>query len=574
MNSPASQLQTTSLRNGNFMRPHSHLPRFLLAFILLCSTAVAQDAVVRPTIEPIAIWNFGSVTRGLNDLTRMFEIAGRPDMSEVILGFIGSTAGDLKGIDRERNIGIMIFLGTGLPPRPVFVPFLPVEKEDEFVATLQLTGQPISPKSEGRYVIGKPDTPESQFMFQDKYALFVDGTSEFFDEVTIPDPDKVVGALGSRYDVSFSVILRSIPPLMRGVFGSYLAQQSAAQMQQRDHESDASYQARRAGGLSSIQFVEQLIKDGEELTIGVDSAEDGRKAVLELKIDAADNSQFAKYLASVSGTPSIFTPLLGDRHPLQISASWNADKREQTALNGYLEAGRLGLNSKLPADSTASVDSLFKTLQSTVDAGHIDMIAQFIPYRDNEFVLLYGLKVVGAETLESAIRDAALTLAEHSEKVQIEMDVHQYNSVKFSRLRLGAPPANVQKIYGGAPDIYFAVSNNVLWIGLGCGGTLPSLESAIDKMETNRAAAGTTSSAPFQLILRTVPWLKITGEGKSPREARRLEAMNGAMKPEDDALRIEVRPTDSGCRVTCRFDEGFVRLLGQIIASRYDQSQL
>jgi hypothetical protein len=76
---------------------------------------------------------------------------------------------------------------------------------------------------------------------------------EFLHGQSIPDPEVTTRALAERYDVAISIDLRGIPPLIRQVFGSFFTQQSAAQMQQRDHESEASYQLRRARAIGSLQ---------------------------------------------------------------------------------------------------------------------------------------------------------------------------------------------------------------------------------------------------------------------------------------------------------------------------------
>ncbi|SFI00710.1 hypothetical protein [Planctomicrobium piriforme] len=526
-----------------------------------------------PLLQPIAMVNFASAERSLTDIGNMFEVSGRPDMMEMIQGVLGDKVGNLKGLDRTRPLGFMVFLEHDLPPRPRTMIYLPVENEDDLIATLRLGPVGITKTGDHTYEIENPgEKKKAPLLVENGYAYLLPNGDSFLEEQKIPNPADVAQRLTARYDVAVSVNLRGIPPLIKTVFANFFSQQTAAQMQQRDHESDASYQARKARGLSSLQWIEQLIRDGEEVTLGLDSTEDGRRAVLELNIDAVPESEFAKYLTGIAGAPTYFAPLLGEEHPLQISASWIVDQREKDALKGYVEAMRLGLRSQIPETAGPTVDRLTETLQATVEQGHIDGILQFLPQREQEFVLIGGLRVVGGETLGTSLRDVAAALAETNEEFEVDLDTHQFQNATLSRLHGTKANPGLARIYGGQPDLYFGVGGNVLWLGLGCGGTLPAIDAAI-AATSKQAPAEINSSAPFSLVLRAVPWLNLPAQGGN-RAAARRELMQTALQPEKDALKVEIRPTDTGGRVTFRFDEGFVRLLGLTLAQAYDRSQL
>ncbi|HWL10451.1 MAG TPA: hypothetical protein VNQ76_18750 [Planctomicrobium sp.] len=553
----------------------------LLAFV--ASTAQAQPGTFgtgetkrKPVAQPIGLVNVSSIDKSLQEIAQMFRITGRSDMMDVVNGFLDNeNVRNFPGVDRTRPLGYMFFLGSDLPPRPIPVVYFGVTDEAQVVEQIKAVGGDIAEAGEGVYNLGTSKENYSQLHFRKGYAyLCGDPGSTFLEDYEIPEVETLVGKLSARYDLAGSINLRGIPPLMKQVFATFFSQQSAAQLQQRDHESDASYQARRASGLSTLQAIEQLIRDGEEIIIGVDSTEDGRRAVLEVSIDAAQNSEYAKYLHGIAGAPSAFTPLLREKHPLQISMSWNADSREKTAMLGFLEAFRLEMKGKLNESAQSSVDGLVQTLQATVNNGHIDSVIQFIPVKDKKFVLLAAVKVVGGQALEGHLREFSRGITEANSSVQFDLNLHQHEQVTFSRIR-SKPGRNERRIFGEKADVYWGVGNNTLWLGLGGDDMLATFDSAIDSMTAPKTSGNTVTATPFQLIFRALPWLEVTETGKEKgRSLERRELIQSALSPEDDALRVEVRPSDSGVRVTFRFDESFVRLLGSAFADLYDRSQL
>jgi hypothetical protein len=66
------------------------------------------------------------------------------------------------------------------------------------------------------------------------------------------------------------------------------------------------------------------------------------------------------------------------------------------------------------------------------------------------------------------------------------------------------------------------------------------------------------------------PWLQIPPN--DDQEGSELGLAKESFKPEDDAARIIVRPTESGLRTRIQLDEGFVRWLGMTLAKQIDSS--
>ena len=90
-----------------------------------------ETAAERPE-EPFAVVAVAGVERMMEALDFSFAAADRPEMSDVMGGYLAN-AGDLSGLDRNQAFGVMFFL-AGLTPEPVG--FAPVEKIDDLMKTI------------------------------------------------------------------------------------------------------------------------------------------------------------------------------------------------------------------------------------------------------------------------------------------------------------------------------------------------------------------------------------------------------------------------------------------------------
>ncbi|MCA8999562.1 MAG: hypothetical protein KDA80_21380, partial [Planctomycetaceae bacterium] len=154
----------------------------------------------------------------------------------------------------------------------------------------------------------------------------------------------------------------------------------------------------------------------------------------------------------------------------------------------------------------------------------------------------------------------------------VELDAHTYQNVTFHRLQGTKSSDEDKRIYGGPPSLTVGVGNSTVWLGIGGDGVQPALERAIDLVSVPTSQQGTSSTAPFQVVFRVLPWLSLPEREEEDPTGRILA--EEAMEKNQDAVRIEIRPNETGGRVRMQFDQGFIRLLGLFLAHAYDSSQI
>ncbi|WP_437185380.1 hypothetical protein SH668x_002483 [Planctomicrobium sp. SH668] len=535
------------------------------------SDAAVPDKPVKADLIPVVIFNIASAERSLKDISNMFEYAGRPDMIEFVNTILQDHVRDLAGLDRTRPMGYMLFLEPSLPPRPRMVLYFPVADEAELVETLRKGPAPITEVEEHRYEIANPgQRSPTPLVFQDDFAYMFPNGETFLNEGLLPNPQTIASDLTQRYDVALSARMRGVPPLIREVLSSFLAQQFTAQLQQRDREPDAAYQMRRAHNQSASEGIQQFIRDAEIVTFGLDATEDGRNVVIEMDIKATPDSEYAEFLKAMPGTKSSFDALLSEGAPIQASISYNLDKREKKAAMGTLKAARLGLQKELGGVAS---DRLIDALQATVKDGHIDLFVQFLKQPSDHLVLLGGIKVTGGDAVGAAIRDLTVEIQGKNPTAKLVVNAHTYNGATLHKL---LPEDNDDegaiRVFGRLPDFYYGTDSQALWIGLGGDSVLTTMEGAIDKVHATPPSGDERTAAPMQISLHASEWLKFADE--KDLEDPKLSLIKETLNAGNDKIRLEMVPTENGVRVSLIFADGFVKVLGGILGTVYDESQL
>ena len=501
------------------------------------------DDTDRSAAVPLVIINVASVDRLLGDVKYLFETAGQSQINEMIDGGL-STVNNLKGVDRKKPLGVMIFLAPGFPPRPIPVGYLPVESIDELTQTIGGGTTSLKPVDgeENRYELVGP-RGRQQILLRGGYA-FISTDAENLDQKFL-DPAKLTGGLSARHDLAVTC--------------AAAADRAGAE---RDDEPDGPYQLRRANESNMLEFIELLLAEGDRITLGINASKEDKDAVIEFQFEAKPNGKWAKALAKIDSRPSYFAPLLDEKAPLSFSLSWKMDDREQGNTTEFLRVIEPQIISQLEPVAPA-VRSLFAALNKTAEMGHADAFFQYKVLPPERMALYGGLKVEDGQKISASVRSIMAQLKQNPEVGEMELDVDSHKGVSFHRIgsREGAVSPLNQRIYGGKPSVYIGTGPNVVWFALGDSSSLEATKTAIDELAAARATVGKQKrGAPFQFVLNMSSWLDKM-DAQRPFAARARTAFAGG----GDRLQVDIRPSENGMRFQLKVEEGYLKMLGAAI---------
>ena len=505
-------------------------PRFWLLLLLILGTVcvpqsglVADDEAAEeevPPPNPFAVINAASVDRLLTDVQYVFDLVERPELMDVITGALGNIK-NLEGMDRTKPFGAMFFLDSGLPPTPFPLVYIPVDDEQKLLNTLTFRDNRWKPVSGDPTRYDQISAPSLHLKFAAGYAFICRKGDWILDE-PLPEPVSFNETLTSRYDVAGAVRIGSIPQGIRQVFVGFFRGSSEAELQQRDNEPEAAYRLRRANGLQMLEFIEQLLLEGDQLTLGLDASSDTRSAVIEFSLDAQPDSDFADYLTDVSGTASMFHALADDSQPLTVAGTWKLNERDQKAYREYLDIARTELSREIsenePDLPVGAVGRMFDALDATLLDGQIDVTFQFIAPEPDRFVILAVAKLVGARTAESGFTEFMTALkARPDTDGTIDLNVSSHAGVTFHRLAGDNASQNDVRMFGGPPTVYLGASDRAVWLAVG-QDQMPELKRSIDLVRESAARAAPPASGSPLRITAPAESLDAAG-GQRPRRA-------------------------------------------------------
>lgn len=520
------------------------------------------------TNKPILVVNVASVERLLSHAVTTFEAAGRPELSETLGGAL-ARVNDLKGMNRNQSVGLMLFL-NGFQPEPVV--YVPVKNIDELMKTVEIGPVTTKKIADDRYEI-LANRQTLHVKVQGDFA-FLTNEKDYLDR-NFSDPSKLTGRLSASYDIAAMINLKSVAPATKDLFLNIFRANAENDLQRRDNEPEAAHRVRKAAGMRNLEVMEALLGQGEELTIGWTVANElaGKSAALEIVLLASPGTEMASYLNELKAARSHFANLLKDTAPLSGSVSWKLDKSAKKMFKEIISAVETQMTAGLAANSTEAesnpVKDLSKVLNATAEAGKVDAAFQFIGQPPAPFVFIGGMKIEDTDTLSSALENILGRLKGNPKVSDVKLNALSHKGVTVHRLETTDQRPGEDRLYGGKPGIYLGTGNSVFWIAVGGDEAVNELKRAIDKV--SQPVPDTAVTYPIQFVMNFSSWMEIF-DPDNKAEGFAARARNAFSKG-GDALRIDVKPIDDGVRFRLQFDEAFLRLIGQEAAQRIDRRQ-
>lgn len=553
------------------------------------------DSKAKP-LAPLIVVNVAGVEKLVGGANSVLELAGRQDLNDSLNEFLGR-AGDLKGVDRTRSFGLMLCLNETNLMRPFVITYVPIDDLDALMDTIGLAPVAIT-KSEGRDDRFEIETRFRTFYVQkkDKYALVCDNVEALDQE--LPDPGPYSDVLNARYDVAATARIGDVPETIRTVFLTYLRISAETELQQRDNEPEAQYRIRRANGISNLELIDQVLSQGEQITIGWDADAATHKALLEFSVDARPDSEFAKSLESLAGRRSQLHAWMGDKQPLALNVAWELNKREKTAAREWAKVFETEVRRGLDLVENPSPDDaagrLSAAILATVESGRVDMGLQFVPLSGGTYVLVGAIHVVGTETLATGLREVLQQVSDRPGLESVEINALEHRGIAFHKLVGRQSSPQDRQLYGGKPEVLLGSGERMLWFAIGGEEGPRVLKDSIDMVLDTRdkPLEDAAATAPIQASLHLSPWLRLeprqsaeegtdapvegTADDGTPPDAPnfRLELARQVFDETNDRVQLDVLPSDTGIRVRLRLDEGALRFLGMLMARRIDRTQL
>lgn len=567
------------------------------AFWLMCTaglqplTAQETDSEDSGIEYPLQIIHCSGIERLQTKADALFAAAERPELSDVLQNFLDETLRGMKGVDRTKPIGMMLYIKPGLTPGITAITYFPVTDLDEFVQFL--AGESGIPKSvsgkDDRYEITDIDWgPDLAVQQVGGYAFVVALDDVIELDRKFPQPERMVSKLTSRYDLAYSLLIKNVPIATRTLFLEFFKNQALAGLQQRDEEPEASYRIRRANGEALVDLLDMIVKQGEDFTVGAMANAEEQTGFIELEMNGTKDSGLSKFFGSLAGRRSYFDPVVQDSATLSVNASIQLDEKRRAPFIEMFKSATGLIETELEKQgqkgaSAAQASPFFYSLLKTAENGHLDWFLQISGEEPFDYRMLGGVRIYGGDDLPQQFAELLKFGKETIAKSDPNQPRERLDQLKISdRTIEGFPvhslPAPVDDdmanaMFGDAPNLYLCATSNALWFALGQESAVEQLETAI-KSVTAEADPNTPKRpfSPFLLTTHGAQWVNVAmATGVDPEEDPYTKSSLTAFEPETDELRVTGRPTDRGARVRAEMQPSYFRWIGQLIGHSIDE---
>ena len=461
--------------------------------------------------------------------------------------------------------------------RPIGISYLPVENLDDTLQTLAYGTGTVVPVegNTNRHEIIYTDNFKIRTFFRNGYLFVVgpDGNDTSLD-FNFPDPEKLSTRLTAQYDIAISCLIKSIPPGMKLLALQAFKNQAIADLQQRDDEPESVYRLRRANGEGWVELLDKVVNQGEEFTIGGRIDPEKKIANIDVEIAGSKDSKLAKLFQNMAGKRTYFGNLVTNPSTFTMSVSWLLDEQQRKLFVTDFEAAQRDLGKMAVQDAAADlgkiVDPIFKTLMTTADVGHLDALAQLTGTEQGGFVLLAGVKLATSRNLPTQIEQLLTYVKDNpngndlAEKLELAAEV--IDSLPVHRLPIDPPDKTGQRLFGEKAQLYVYATPQAVWLAFGGDTALDSLRQAVSTVALPQAAQQGRNRVPFQFMTHAKNWLSVA-DTENPAAAPFNERARASFESDNDAMTLEIRPTDRGVRIRFEFEGGFLGLMGRGVSS-------
>ena len=546
------------------MKSMRHLSSLALAGLALLAApltlAVAQE------IKPVAVVSIASIEEQLADIGYITTVTGMEDAGKTIRLF-GSAL--TAGLDKSRPSGLYVVPAAGDFHAVAFVPvkdlkqFLEIHKEqigppeDAGDGVLKMTAAGAGGGG-GRDV----------FIKEQNGWAFVAETKEHLTGLP-QDPSTMLGTLPKEYNIAAKVFVQNIPQEMRQSaldelkIGLERGLESPAV-----GRSDVDKETIQKMARNSLEQIQRLATEGEELVIGLAIDAPGKRTFFEVTGLAKEGTSLATQMALQADAKSAFSGFLLPEASVTLNMTSKLGEPEIAQFTNMVKVFRDEFTKKIdddpnmPADQREAAKAVFTQflahIEKTVASGKIDGGAALV-LEPKAINLVAGTYVADGAALEKSLKEIVALGKNEPDAPEVKFNVGQHGDVQLHRLTATIPEnlAEAREFFGEKLEMVIGTGPKSFYIAAGKNAE-NLLKSAIDRSKTTVDK----SVPPAQFHVALLPILKFaaaTSEGNPmlPALVTSLEQSG------NDRISIISAAVPRGTRTRIEVQEGVLKLIGE-----------
>ncbi|MCA9024429.1 MAG: hypothetical protein KDA86_04375 [Planctomycetaceae bacterium] len=544
----------------------------------------AEETAVAEASAPFAVVAISSVDRFLEDLDALAESIGQPNYAKFIRGFL-SGMNDLRGIDRDRPLGSLMYFQSDDADkvRPVF--FFPTTDLDELFKTIRF----------GESLRLKRDKSTDELILQTEHDVlpvvirhdFVFlGKKQDLEQTRLEplDPAILLGDFADANDIVVMLRRAGIPQSAFEEVQREIQADADEELARKPEESDEEYELRCNVSNYVFGLIAASVREWQSTSAGLNFVAETGELSLNVESTVDPTGKLSQLLASITSIGTHFEQIISQPSPLTVATSFTLPEEARDLTQQILSTVRNSVEMELDQSDDEvrnAVFGLIDSVEKTVLEGHIDLFGQLLSQGEDRVVLTGGIRIADADNFATCLRQVLPFAVEAKEIREVQLNVASADGVEIHRLIPEKVRHRDRRLYGEQAAIYLAAGRGAFWLAVGEEQAIPALSAAMARVgETTTpqdirasthelTAAGGSARPLLSVTINLSRWTQFL-ESHKGKKASRVASLMGEAFPDStgDTARLAVHTTPSGLRVQVDFAEGYSRLLGLAVARK------
>lgn len=489
----------------NSRRRISCAAALLIAFVITNQPILKAQSAENAGEGPVIVVTLGSVNKLMQDVNYVSGMVGQPQAGGIFSMMAGTFT---QGIDTTQPIAVIVPLVEGMPQPLALIPTADVKT---VLKRLEAQTGPVDELKDGTLVIAV-GVNTIYIRQQGDWAIIAPDRDVL--NLAPSDPASLFGEDADQNDLAIKLKMQQIPMPIRSMITSQMRLGFEQAMAQQNGGADA--EASQEMAEASLEQIEQLITDTDELELGFNVDQTAKAISFRLRFTAVEDSALGKTLSSQKAIPSAFSSVIrpdaamfyhsassvSPELAMQTKASMESVK---TSFATVIETqGDLPPN--LQSEITKYFNQILDLATASMEEGKSDLGAMLIAGENTLQFAMGGFVSDGNEVASIAKEIAAkLDSVPDAPSFSFDRGVHKDVTLHLVEIEVPAYEAEARAILGSNFKIHIGTGEQSVYLAMG-KGSKKLLTEMID-------AAGSDSSAnrPVgQMQFKLLPMMEFT----------------------------------------------------------------
>lgn len=527
-------------------------------FTFAPQTLLAQEQVpggVGTATEPVVVVTLGSVNKLMQDVNYLTSVVGQPQAGGIFTMMAGTFT---QGIDTTQPIAVLVPLVDGMPQPLAIIPTADVKT---VLKRLEAQTGPADELDDGTLVIA---LGASTVFIQQAGPWAILAPNRDMLRLAPADPTSLFEGMGNSYDIAVRLKMQKVPPHIRDMLTAQIRQGfEQAMAQQNGEEAESARQMAE----NSLEQLDQLIRDTDELKIGFNVNQSEKQIVFDTMFTAVPGSELASIYGTQQAIPSQFSSVIRPDAAAfyhgATSISPEAVEQSRTGVKNSLETIRNAiktqgnLGEQQQSDLFDVIDRIGDLAIESVSEGRADVGALLLT-DESDFRFVLGAFVADGNKAAQIVKDLAEKVEGEPNAPRFSFDQSNYKGVSMHLVEADVPESEdeAQRVFGDTLRVHVGTGEKSVYVAVG-NDSEALMKELIDSGSSDSGAGRPIGQ--FRVTL-----LPILQYAQSIESNDTLEAMIDALSrsPDSGQLNMVQESISNGQEVTVKMGEGLLQAIG------------